>query len=352
MSLSSDFTDDSLKFMRSHSLYLPGTIGEGGSINFNDPKFSALTNSKTIKIDVTPVQAAWKQHFRPSHVKLWLRQSQAYEYGGAGMAELNRGVYEQNAVNQGAGTKDAARYAKAAQKGIGEYISKKDWFDCYFLPYSQGRYVYATLGSACDYFFTATMNGCSFMASGNPQSPVVTHVNTMEAADTLPGALVTKATIKGRYASKINVGPSNTNNAALLGKYKPADTTPAAGLTVGFRGSTQKYKMSNAELAGLTGPDIVPESDGTVTADINCFVLGIRGKSGWQFYYQRSATVKTRFTKVTRTAADFQDLNALQKAALKFNVTGLYHTSSKADVAVLNHSLTPCQRLDFPARVT
>jgi hypothetical protein len=351
MSLSSDFTDEPLKFMGSHSLYMPGTIDEGGSINFTSAKYSALINTKTIKMDTTPVQAAWKQHFRPSHVKLWLRQSHAYEDGGTGTAEMNRAVYNQAAVSQGAGAKDAARYAKSAQKGTGEYISKKDWFYCYFLPYSQGRYVYTTLGSDCDYFFTATMNGCSFMASGNPMKPVVTHVNTMEAADTLPGAVVTKATIRGRYADKVNMGPSNTRNAALLGKYKAGEATPAVGMTVGFKGSTQKYKLDPTEIAGLTSPDIVHESDGSLAADINCFVVGIRGKNGWEFYYQRSATVKTRFTKVTRTAADYSDLNAAQKMALRFNVKGMYYESSKSDVAVLNHSLTPCQRLNFPAGV-
>ena len=111
-------------------------------------------------------------------------------------------------------------------------------------------------------------------------------------------------------------------------------------------------RMEDAgELNSFTGPNIVRETDGSLAADINCFLVGVRGKSGWEFYYQRAATIKTRITQTTRTAADFGDLTMMEKLNLKLGKAAPHYENTANTVAVLNHSLSACERLNFPSHV-
>jgi hypothetical protein len=162
-----------------------------------------------------------------------------------------------------------------------------EWFSCYFLPYSQGRYVFMKLGEDADYFFTAAMNGCSFMVSGDVQRPTVCHLNTMKPEDTRVGAVVSRDDIRKRYLRMTGLG---NGGSALLSKYKAKQ---------GFRGQTAQYEMTEDELDRIDDADLVPNA--RQRADLNCFVAGQRTDQGWRFYYQRSAVMATNVNKVWQT---------------------------------------------------
>lgn len=115
--------------------------------------------------------------------------------------------------------------------------------EAYFLPWGGNKTFTMKLGNRADYFFTPTLNGCTFTVGGGHEV-VVAHSNYVKGAN--------QTIDQGR----INLDIFNTfgrNVAAILSK--------------------QAYKDN-------LGPN-APIVDFKVT------VVGIRKKSGWSFYYQR-----------------------------------------------------------------
>lgn len=116
-----------------------------------------------------------------------------------GHYENERAALKQQATSGGLARKaySPTDYANEGVRLTGKRVD--EWFDCYFLRYLQGRHVCMQLGGDADYFFTATMNGGSFMVSGDTDAPTVSHLNATHPADTMERAVVTRADIKERY---------------------------------------------------------------------------------------------------------------------------------------------------------
>jgi hypothetical protein len=225
----------------------------------------------------------------------------------------------------------------------GERIVSTEWLDCYFLPWSRGRTTRMVLDNGARYFFTATMNGCSFLVSGPANGPTVSHLNTAQPGDDLPDADVTKATIKGRYATAVGTG---TAGSTLLTKYKAPAT---------FLGRTHRYKEQAGEIGGIGDPDIVPlDPTHPYKADINTFLVGVRDPvNGWEFFYQRAAVLPTFVDKPQFGAFEYHRKSAWH--ALRSNVGSEHKWKIKGgtpgtvrDQASINHRVTPCQKLNFP----
>ena len=151
------------------------------------------------------------------------------------------------------------------------------------------------LGDRAPYFFTATMNGCSFRVKGNSHNPVVSHINTAKPSDAA-GTGITKQTIKDRY--ELAVGAGNAA-AGLLSKYKPGDT---------FQGHVARYKMREGELDAIDDKNLV---DGAKeAADINTSVVGFYDNAaGWRFFYQQTAVMLTKYRQTTHQIGPYKPAN-------------------------------------------
>jgi hypothetical protein len=351
-------------FMNRYTIYLPGALGDGGMIDFNDPSYAATRNVNTpIDVPAAVVKAAWMIGPRPSHVKLVLRLSRDYKMlptgrrepalaiGDGGAADRPiEGTYEaakQNVIVDaragGATTATAKAFAKEVLRRTGQRVEGDEWLDCYFLPWSRGRSTRMALGNAAPFFFTAAMNGCSFLVSGPAAAPTVSHLNTTQPGDDLPDADVSKATIKARYAGAVGVG---SPASALLTKYKP----PPA-----FQGNVQRYKEQPGEVANINDPDIAPvDPMHPHHADINTFLIGVRDPAaGWQFFYQRTAILPTFVDKPRFQPFAYEPDGMFATAKMKVGMEHAWTVTGGAratvrDKVTINHRVTPCQRLNFP----
>lgn len=114
--------------------------------------------------------------------------------------------------------------------------------NAYFLAWGSQKTYEGTLGTNADYFFTPTVNGCSFAASSGGMSPRVAHSN-------------------------------HANLATQLIDQTHID----ADLNTIF---------------GLAGPDLALrkadyKGPPVGTSDYMATIIGFRTPAGWQFYYQR-----------------------------------------------------------------
>jgi len=351
-------------FMNRYTIYLPGTKGDGGMIDFDDPAYTASRNVDTaIDVPAAAVKAAWKPGPRPNHLKLVLRISRDYKMLPTGRRERQlavgdggaddhpiEGTYEAikrnvltDARQAGATAATAKGFAKEVLRRTGQKVEKSEWLDCYFLPWSRGRTTRMLLGNGARYFFTATMNGCSFLVTGPAAAPTVSHVNTTQAGDDLPGANVSKATIKGRYAAAVGTG---TPGSSLLTKYKPPVT---------FQGRVNRYKEQPGEIGGIADPDLAPvDPMHPHRADINTFLVGVRDDvTGWEFFYQRSAVLPTLVDKPQFEEFEYHPKDYWQAAWMKggFEHEWVIAGGTRSTVRqkqTINHRVTQCQRLNFP----
>lgn len=354
-----EFTAGVQAFMNKYTIYLPGARGDGGMIDFDDPSFTASRAVNTpIVVAATAVKAAWKPGPRPGHLALMLRMSRDYKMLATGRREQVpgggdrplEGTYEagkraliDDATSSGATAATAKAYARDVLRRTGQKVDGSEWFDCYFLPWSRGRTTQMVLGAGAPYFFTATMNGCSFLVSGPAATPTVSHVNTTQPGDDLPGASPTKAAIKTRYATAVGNG---TPNSALVTKYKAPAT---------FQGNMHRYKEQPGEIGGIVDPDLVPiDPVHPHRADINTFLVGVlTGAGTWEFFYQRSAVLPTFVNVVRSEPFTYKPANPYQWARMKagkehqWKLVGGETTASR-ESQTINHRVTQCQRLNFP----
>jgi hypothetical protein len=354
MSLVADFlTNGVAPFMNAHTLSLPGALIDGGTIDYTDPAYApALGRSRKIVVPTSTVAASWVPGRRPRDAQLLLKVSRAYKMastgrtepgaGGGGVAPL-KGEYErertalkQQAISGGLARKaySPTDYANEGVRLTGKQVD--EWFDCYFLPYSQGRHVCMQLGGDADYFFTATMNGCSFMVSGDADAPSVSHLNVTRPADTVEGAVVTRADIKRRYRRMTGAG---SDEAALLTKF---ERHPA------FKGDGAEYNLTAEELAAIDDTDIVPET--RTRADVQCFVVGERTVTGWRFYYQRAAALVTHADVSTQqiTPVPKSRKHQLRRAlGMSYKVKPQLSSTTTRLTAKANHVVTACADLPF-----
>lgn len=83
---------------------------------------------------------------------------------------------------------------------IGKYSHA---FSAYYLPYANNNFATMTLGNAADFFFTDTMNGCSF-GRDNTQNPTVAHLNYTKGK--VEGAEIDQSQIDSKFDSLFGQG--------------------------------------------------------------------------------------------------------------------------------------------------
>jgi hypothetical protein len=132
--------------------------------------------------------------------------------------------------------------------------------DAYFLPWGSGKTYCGRLGINADFFFTPTLNGCTFVYSDNGPNPSVAHSNFVDPATTLTD----------------QVAITNSLNAAFGGAAPPNRLI--------------KTDYKRAPIAG---------------EDYCATVIGIRTGNSWRFYYQNYKTEPTGGGKLaTNTGVD------------------------------------------------
>jgi hypothetical protein len=118
----------------------------------------------------------------------------------------------------------------------------------YFLPWGSNSSYHGRLGSDADFFFTPTMNGCSFAAQG-ANEPVVTHSNHVDEQQIDQGRI-------DQDLQNIYQGVGGPDRTLKRNDYKPTGQADPEG----------------------------PLEDYMVT------LVGIRSGTGWDFLYQRYKT--------------------------------------------------------------
>jgi hypothetical protein len=173
---------------------------------------------------------------------------QAANTGGAG-GELPIQAFDLRPMPsvRGPGGKKLKAYelhlmADTTAKGPRKTGSSTHSINAYILAWGSLKTYEGTLGMNADYFFTPTVNGCSFAASSNGMAPRVAHSNHAN--------LATQLIDQNRIDADLNV---------IYGAAGP-DLT-----------------LKKADYKGAT----------TGTADHMATIVGFRTFAGWAFYYQR-----------------------------------------------------------------
>jgi hypothetical protein len=129
----------------------------------------------------------------------------------------------------------------------------------YFLPWGSGKTYRGKLGSNADYFFTPTLNGCTFAHDGAGPNPGVAHSNFVNP-------VTTQADQGAMDADLTNVfGGAMPNRTLIKTNYKRAPT------------GEEDYRAT---------------------------VIGIRVGNAWRFYYQNYKAESLGTGKMTYTGLD------------------------------------------------
>lgn len=140
---------------------------------------------------------------------------------------------------------------------------------CYFLPWRQNQITHMALGNDADFFFTATLDGCSVYVVGAESSPVVYHANAKGAPDPARqsdymGRLVTLAFFNGMIPRPVALQKKNV--------------VPAL--------SKQIYHANAADFR----PGVESEDPTAPYFNTGANVFGFREEGRWSFYYQQFVT--------------------------------------------------------------
>lgn len=149
--------------------------------------------------------------------------------------------YELRALNQ----RNTGRFTRA--------------INAYFLPWGSGKSYCGRLGINADYFFTPTLNGCTFVYSDNGPTPSVAHSNFVDPVTTLTD----------------QVAITNSLNTAFGGAAPPNRLI--------------KTDYKRAPIAG---------------EDYRTTVIGIRNGNSWSFYYQNYMAESHGGGRMTHTGLD------------------------------------------------
>ncbi len=148
---------------------------------------------------------------------------------GGGSAKM----YELQGLGEGIGT---GKNFKARKTSDSTHAIR-----AYFLPWGTGYTFCGQLGNAADFFFTPTVNGCTFAHSGNGPNPSVAHSNFVQ------NQLIDQAAIDNDLVTKF--GGAMPAHTLIKTTYKQA---PVANVADDYRAT----------------------------------VIGIRSGNSWSFYYQ------------------------------------------------------------------
>ena len=187
---------------------------------------------------------------------------------------------------------------KAPGKGVSvrQAIIPIEWFNAYFLPWQNGfiaRMDLPVVGNV-QYFFTGEMNGCAFLVAGNPNRPMVAHLNIEEPMNTGPNWHQQRQQ-ELEFQIRLALQGKNRANAKILTKWGPARNT------LNFEGRLIRYgptydRNQLEETTAIHSFDnlllnknkkILPNSRNNIIADIKCSMMGIKQGGAWRFFYQR-----------------------------------------------------------------
>jgi hypothetical protein len=147
-----------------------------------------------------------------------------------------------------------------------------EWFLCLMLPWLQNGVTTMNMRkeTRADAFFTGQMNGCSFVVTGDPAEPFVSHINCDNGDE-----------YADKYEEVLKLSGQSRDGSRRLGReqYK----LDAAGTAGHENVINEQLKMRNQK---LTTP---------IITDTLCFVMGRRVKGQWEFFYQRVITQKYAF---------------------------------------------------------
>lgn len=142
------------------------------------------------------------------------------------------------------------------QRNIGRYTRP---INAYFLPWGSGKSYCGRLGINADYFFTPTLNGCTFVYSDNGPNPSVAHSNFVDPLTTLTDQNAITNSLTAAFG-----GPPPANRL-IKTDYKRA---PIGG------------------------------------EDYRATVIGIRTGNSWRFYYQNYQAESLGGGTMTNTGLD------------------------------------------------
>ena len=146
------------------------------------------------------------------------------------------------------------------------------WFLCLMLPWVENGATSMQIrkDTRANAFFTGQMNGCSFVVTGDPEEPFVSHINCNNAEE-----------YEDVYQNILDIPHVNKNGATRLGRetYKLNDI----GKNTHERLIEEQLALQNRKLAS------------PIITDTLCFVMGRRVEKKWEFFYQRVITQKYNF---------------------------------------------------------
>jgi len=248
------FFDDPKAFFESYSINLPGNPEEAGKIG----------KMELMQSTFKPIEGAKSHLMGTSHSKSFYKFKQA-------KSSVHVSALAHNAAWQVDEAQKKATLVVRTAAGSINKLSDDDkasmhWFLCLMLPWIQNGVTTMQLrkDSRADAFFTGQMNGCSFVVTGDPREPYVSHINCDDSSE-----------YEDKYQQVLKDSGVKTKNALRLGReeYK---------LDAG--GIAQEEALVEQQLAGqnrkLTG----------IVSDTLCFVMGRRVEGKWEFFYQRVIT--------------------------------------------------------------
>jgi hypothetical protein len=193
-----------------------------------------------------------------------------------------------------------------------------DWFPCYFLPLGPGQIgrmllpaqPSATVAAPVRAFFTAEMNGCSFLAAGNPASPLVSHYNVSQGNANLSQAQkdqIQSDMVKAMLRAKRGGPNLGGTSAGVLRKVAAAGGGDGLSGTRIAESANTPYALTPAEeqivnqmvAAELRQRNLKEHGmagAGATILDIRIATMGTldSGNRRWSFFYQRNVMAQTQ----------------------------------------------------------
>jgi hypothetical protein len=252
------FFDDPKNFFERYSINLPGNPEEAGKIG----------QLELMRATFKPVERA--------------KDAETATFAGTSANQSFHKFQQQpNSVNVSALAHNAAwkvdeaekratlivRKAAASVKYTESDMAGMEWFLCLMLPWVENRVTAMKLRkeTRADAFFTGQMNGCSFVVTGDPAEPFVSHINCNNADE-----------YEDKYRDILRHSGEDTRNAKRIGRehYK----LDASGVAAHEHSINERLAVQNRKLAS------------PIITDTLCFVMGRLVKGLWEFFYQRVIT--------------------------------------------------------------
>lgn len=245
------FFDDPKAFFERYSINLPGNPEEAGKIG----------QLELMQGTFNKIEGA-KDHLAGSSVSKSFHKFKRAKSSVHVSALAHNAAWQVDELQKKA-TLVVRTAAKSVTRTEAESASLQ-WFLCLMLPWIQNGVTTMQLrkDSRADAFFTGQMNGCSFVVTGDPREPYVSHINCDDSSE-----------YEDKYRQVLKDSGVKTKNALRLGRedYK----LDAGGIAREEATVQQDLSDQNRKLQG-----------GIIT-DTLCFVMGRRVEGKWEFFYQR-----------------------------------------------------------------